>query len=617
MAALSPEPGRGARSIPRERGGWWHAYVCPAHGVELVHGDLLGGVFPGGGARCSYGCRVDTGTVRGAWRVLSHQAWARHLRVSAHRGERGDRSGTVRRLAEYALLYEELTAQLDPDTPAWMLRGRLFQQALTDSLWAVNIGHAVLTLAETGAPAGLDAVLPLLDRLEQAASEARDVLVARGDLASNYTAWHNAAGIAAGRAACAVRGTPWDGAKTWLDGESGVYAQLRAAVAADGWEWEGSTYYHGFVLRAALLALRGTDPAALPANVADLVVGMTRVLERISTDGGLLPALHDGPYLRRPLALEWLELCSLAGQFVHAPRLAAVARAAREELGEADDGLDRLLGGWFAGPPLTVEGTGGPGPVHVFRDAGYAVVRAPGVQALLDFGPHGGSHGHRDKLALYLYGARTPWQPDPGQVPYQQGEFRDLYASTAAHPAFRVDGAEQAECTGRLLTAGPVSVTAEVTEAYEGVRAVRHVEAGSCYLVDVLTVRPQRGGERRITAQLRPGTALDVQVQAEGPVRTLWYGEETLHGWHAASAPVRPFTRPAPGPADDPQRAARWVDFTAYAEDLVTFVSVYQAADAGPAVAGVRLTGSAVRVELADGRSFPHPLPAATHPQEG
>lgn len=34
------------KRIPRERGGWWHAYVCPAHGVELDHGDVLGGTFP-------------------------------------------------------------------------------------------------------------------------------------------------------------------------------------------------------------------------------------------------------------------------------------------------------------------------------------------------------------------------------------------------------------------------------------------------------------------------------------------------------------------------------------------------------------------------------------------
>ncbi|WP_228183568.1 heparinase II/III domain-containing protein [Streptomyces anulatus] len=584
------------RRIARQRGGWWHAYVCPAHGVELEHGDLLAGVFPEGGARCAHGCRVDTEAVRGAWLVLSHQAWARRLRVLAHRGERAE---AVERLVEYAGLYAELAADRHGEAQGWMLRGRLFHQALTDAIWAVNVGHAVITLAEkeTG---DLVAVLPLLEALEEAALEARDVLTGQGHLASNYTAWLNAAGVAASRAAAAVRSTPWEGAGCWLEGEHGLYAHLRVAVADDGWEWEGSTYYHGFVLRAALLALRSTTPSALPTDVVGVLAGMTDVLAAVATPGGVLPALHDGPYRRDALGLEWLELIALAQQSVPSDALEAVADRVRAELGEADDALDRELDGWFSGPPLPRRAACD--PVTVFPSTGYAVLRAAGIHALVDFGPHGGSHGHRDKLSLYLYGDTTAWQPDPGQVPYAHPEFRDLYTSTAAHPAFRVDGAEQAECAGALTAADAVSVTAEATEAYEGVRAVRRVAVGPCYLVDLLTVEVSGREAPRVTAQLRPGTALDVQVQAAGPVRTTWYGDETLHGWHTQSAgvPVRPLTLPGPGPADDPQRTRTRVDFTADGAHVV-FASVYQAASAGPAVSEVRLDGTELTVELADG----------------
>ncbi|MFF9399876.1 heparinase II/III family protein [Streptomyces sp. NPDC014744] len=583
------------KRIPRERGGWWHAYVCPAHGVELDHGDVLSGVFPEGGARCAYGCRVDDEAVRGAWLVLSHQAWARRLRVLAHRGEHGR---ALAGLVEYAALYAELATEQHGEAQTWMLRGRLFHQALTDAIWAVTVGHTVTTLAEASVD-GLHGVLPLLDDLERSALDARGVLTGQGHLASNYTAWLNAAGAAASRAADAVRGREWGGAERWLEGGDGLYAHLRAAVADDGWEWEGSTYYHGFVLRAALLALRGTDPAAVPKDVLEVLAGMTDVLAAIATPGGVLPALHDGPYLRAPLALEWLEMAALAGQLFPSPALDAVAGRAREELGAHDDGLDRELGGWFAGPPLPERAA--PEPVTVFPAAGYAVLRHAGIHALLDFGPHGGSHGHRDKLSLYLYGDTTPWQPDPGQVPYAHAEFRELYASTAAHPAFRADDGEQAECAGRLLRADGASVTAEVTAAYDGVRAMRQLALGGGFLVDLLTVAAE--DERRLSAQLRPGVALDVQVQGTGPVRTTWYGDETLHGWHTHTPgrPVRPVARPGPGTADDPQRVRTRVDFTAVA-DRVTFASVYQAASAGPAVTDVRLDGDGLlTVVLADG----------------
>ncbi|MFI2435195.1 heparinase II/III family protein [Streptomyces sp. NPDC018693] len=592
MAPVNP-----VKRIPRERGGWWHAYVCPVHGVELDHGDPLSGSFPEAGARCPHGCRVDTEDVRAAWTVLSHQAWARHIRALAERGEDQE---SARRLTEYAALYAELAGQHHDGAQPWMLRGRLFHQALTEAIWAVNIGHAAWTLAGRGTDCGAG-VLSLLDELERAALDARDVLVARGDLASNYTAWLNAAGTVTGRAAAAVRGMPWTGAKQWLDGEHGLYAHLRSAVAGDGWEWEGSTYYHGFVLRAALLALRGTDPAQLPLDVTGTLTRMTDVLAAISTDGGVLPALHDGPYRRPPLALEWLELAVLAGQFAPSPALAAIAGRARAELNGADDGLDRLLDGWFTGRPLPERPA--PGPVTVFEDTGYAVVRAPGIHAVLDFGPHGGSHGHRDKLALYLYGKNTPWQPDPGQVPYAHAEFRELYASAAAHPAFRVDDTEQHECAGRLLAADARSVTAEVTRAYDGVRAVRHIETGPAHLVDLLTVTADDA--RRVTAQLRPDTPLDVRATTGGTLRTTWHGEETLHGWHTASAPVAVFTRPGPGPADDPQRTRSRVDLTARAERIV-FASVYQAASAGPAVTRVRLTGAGLEVQFADGSGSLH-----------
>lgn len=144
------------KRIPRERGGWWHAYVCPAHGVELDHGDVLGGAFPEDGARCPRGCRVDTPAVRGAWTVLSHQAWARRIRLLA---ERGEDTEAVSALVEYTALYAELAGLHHDDAQPWMLRGRLFHQALTDAIWAVNIGHASWTLGARGT-AGLAAVLP-------------------------------------------------------------------------------------------------------------------------------------------------------------------------------------------------------------------------------------------------------------------------------------------------------------------------------------------------------------------------------------------------------------------------------------------------------------------------
>ncbi|WP_279578986.1 SDR family NAD(P)-dependent oxidoreductase [Fodinicola feengrottensis] len=66
-------------TIPDRAGGWWHEYVCPVHGVELLpaHNDS----FP-----CSYGCVLTGEPYTGAWAVLAHQAAARSLRRLAGAG---------------------------------------------------------------------------------------------------------------------------------------------------------------------------------------------------------------------------------------------------------------------------------------------------------------------------------------------------------------------------------------------------------------------------------------------------------------------------------------------------------------------------------------------------
>ena len=500
--------------LPSERGGWWHQYVCPAHGVELGHVGLLGGAFPAGGAPCQYGCRVDTPEVRGAWAVLAHQACAREILAAAEWGSPQARANAVRLLCEYAARYASLGGDLHEGAPGWMLRGRLFHQALTEAIWAVTIGRAAHLLG--------DPVPELLADLAGAARSARDVLVADGRFTSNYTAWLDAAG-----AVCS-------GEAEWLDGPHGIFPHVLAATHDDGWEWEASSYYHSFVLRAYRVAIAAVPGVAVPAPVQARLQAMARVLGEVTTTGGVVAALHDGPY-RRP---DW-----------------------DRELAELDPAPE---------PPAR--------RVTVHGDAGYAILRSPGLHAILDYGPHGGSHGHLDALALYLYGDTDPWQPDPGQVPYGHTEWRRHYASTAAHPTFSVDGREQAPCGGELVDADGDAVVVACGEAYDGVHATRRVAlAADGSLHDELTVTADR--PRRVVAHLRPDVPLTVCVGPDGTASTTWTGAQTLHGTHTASVPARFVARPGPGPADDPQRVRTHVDWTAEEVTEVTFRSVYRVAD--------------------------------------
>jgi hypothetical protein len=574
--------------IPARRGGWWHEYVCPVHGTQLLDSpDTV--TFP-----CPHGCALTGEPYAGAWAVLAHQAAARSLRALAvsSSGDPDAADACLAGLLRYAALYRELAGELRADAQGWMLAGRLFQQALTEAIWGTSIALAVQSLAPSVPVERLRPVVGLLEALRTGAAEARATLLAKDDFRNNYTAWLNACGATTSRA-LALLGSP-DLTDEWLSGPHGVSAHANAAVYPDGWEWEGSTYYHVFVLRAYLLAWRGRP---VPAALADRLASMVDVVAALATSrGGVLPALNDTPYGDPGWDEELYELCLLASSLPEAPDLGFLAAplAAR---------LPAELVAWRRSEALALHtdtqrrdtGRGS----RLFGDAGYAVLAGDGYRAVLDLGPHGGSHGHLDKLALYLYGDSARWQPAYGVPPYGHPWRKGYYRTTAAHPTLTVDGADQAEADGRLLywrCAGSSAEIGAAADVFDAVRFERHVRAEPGWLLDVVRVRADR--ERDLTLHLR--TDVDVTVRAvPGGAVTHWPGDAGLTGHHtAAGSPAQTAFTTAPdlGPADDPQRTRPHLRWTTRATTAV-FASVY--GPAGTGIEALRLEpDGAVRVEL-------------------
>ncbi|QYF74523.1 heparinase II/III family protein [Cryobacterium sp. PAMC25264] len=621
------------------RGGWWHDYVCPTHGTELE--PRSGDAYP-----CRYGCRLTGEPFASAWTVYTHQAGARRARLLAHRHtsarargvvDTADRNEAVHIVTEFAEVYADIAAAgWSTQSEPWMLRGKLFAQALTEAIWAVQLADAVAELAtdDVARPALGAPVVSLLTGLLATITSARQTLVVdKNDPTSNYVAWIDAAGTTLNRALLALGHV--DDGQDWV---ARTVQHARLAIGADGWEWEGSTYYHLFVLRAYLLALRGTEPAALHADAFERLADMVRVLADLAAPDGTLPMLHDGPYDRVPAHLEVLEVCVLARQLWADSPLDAVEAAARRSLGDAHDGLEDLLTGWFGGPALPAPTRGatpaGPRPSALFANAGYAVLRDPGDtwQAVLDAGPHGGSHGHLDKLGLYFYGTGVAWQPAPGVPPYASTLRRGYYARTLAHPTVRVDDLDQLPTTGQLEDFSATRVVASAGDAIAGVFLRRELVMTDDYLLDIVhavvddptgdtdTPRDTNAtGGRRITLALRPAVPLTVTAEG-GAWRTTWaasrHGDPTqaepgaaeLHGFHRATAPAVLLAAPGRGPSDDPARTLTIADWTVTGHEA-WFVSVY-----APGTAVVRDVvlhfGAAgltiVTVLLADERSTDH-----------
>ena len=129
-------------------------------------------------------------------------------------------------------------------------------------------------------------------------------------------------------------------------------------------------------------------------------------------------------------------------------------------------------------------------------DAGLAVLRrgsgAGAATAMLDYGPHGGGHGHFDKLGLVLFAGGREWLLDPGRLTYSHKEYKTWVKETVAHNTVTLGGRSQAATKGELLWFDAqdryVACAARSERAYLGAVLTRYLLATDKMLVDLFEV---------------------------------------------------------------------------------------------------------------------------------
>lgn len=143
---------------------------------------------------------------------------------------------------------------------------------------------------------------------------------------------------------------------------------------------------------------------------------------------------------------------------------------------------------------------------EILMDSGVALMRTRDKAGLplemtLKFGPHGGGHGHPDKLALSLFARGEAVSPDLGTPGYGIDLHQSWYRRTLSHNTFVIDGESQPEGEGELQhweasgTSGRVAARitfaadgSDAGGAYGGVTAVREISWVEGCAVDVLDV---------------------------------------------------------------------------------------------------------------------------------
>lgn len=118
--------------------------------------------------------------------------------------------------------------------------------------------------------------------------------------------------------------------------------------------------------------------------------------------------------------------------------------------------------------------------VH-YPAAGFAVMREVGrdTYLLCDYGPHGGGHGHPDKLQIALYAHGRVLVPDYGTSAYGLPIASKWYKRTLSHNTLMLDGADQAAGQAELcsisLDEQPQRLHAVANHAYPGASLERRL----------------------------------------------------------------------------------------------------------------------------------------------
>ncbi len=458
-----------AWSLPLEGGQWPLWYVCPTHGVYLSYK---------GPSRNE--CPIDNRNYTG-WpfdqvifgREHSDLANAARDNGIAYRftGSKRYAQNAADILLAYAGVYLKYPLK-DVNNRITASAGRVSAQTLDEANWLIPIVWAYDLIADSGV---LDASQRTL--IEQQLLRAAASVIQNNDAkTSNWQSWHNAA---IGAVGFALHDTTLV-AKA-IDGPSGFRFQMKNSVLPDGPWFEGAWGYHFYALEphcflAEMAARNGIDLYAEE--------GLRRMFNApmISTMPDLtLPAFNDSNVLN---LVSEDSLYEVAWNRYQDPLYLAL-------LGQRSRGRNALFWGAasidrrIAAQPASI----------LLPDSGNAFLRnrENDFAVALKFGPHGGGHGHYDKLNFVSYARGGGMAIDPGTQSYAAPTHNTWDKVTLAHNTVVVDEKTQSEATGELkafLVLPSLSMAAATAgNAYPGVTLERLLLLTPDYLLDIFDAK--------------------------------------------------------------------------------------------------------------------------------
>ncbi|MEZ8219010.1 Alginate lyase [Candidatus Fervidibacteria bacterium JGI MDM2 SSWTFF-3-K9] len=464
-------------NLPPRGGNWWHYYACPKHGASLRTSKQIGEW------QWEHICPVDNEVIQsdptkperdydGVVIMGVHGRFANLVRdlgiVYQVTGDRRYAEKAKAILLAYADRYLSYPLHDIRGKPS-VGGGRVGPQTLDESTWLIPMAQ------------GVDLIWEMLTESERQTlaqklflPAAREVIQPHKMGVHNIQCWKNSAVGLVGF----LLGDEELIREAIENPERGYWTQMRKGVSEDGVWWEGAWGYHFYTLSA----LWHLTEAARNCGInlyGDELKRMFDAPFKFMMPNWRLPAFNDSTEVALLTEIGFARfgitqpIYELAYARYREPLYAAL-------LSRGERRSDFAL--WFGVGELPQ-----PQPIR-WRSAnypasGYAILaRGEGEQATwlcLKYGPHGGGHGHPDKLNFVLYARGQVLALDPGMARYGVPIHGGWYRTTLAHNTLVVDETNQKPAEGKYLSFGTEGgidfVIADAGDIYDGVRFRRAI----------------------------------------------------------------------------------------------------------------------------------------------
>ncbi|MEW6355648.1 MAG: heparinase II/III family protein [Planctomycetota bacterium] len=445
--------------IPDRTGSWSHYYACQDCGSRLKT------VTPTE-HKCT-GCeKAYSGDPYDAVVVTNvHHRWADNARDLGLAYAFTNDAKYARRSAEIFKEYEKRYRTYEPHNLNKKGNGwKVIDYSLGQSVWVIPIAQGYDFIRDAGV---------LTDEEKQRIENdffrdiAKSVQGHRG--IHNITCWRNAA---VGTIGLAI-GDP-DLVRWAIEDPAGLKQEIAEGILEDGFWFEGSWGYHFYALSPLCHLAESADHVGINVFNDRFETMFTAPLQFMTVDRWL-PAFNDSGAGSR-VGYSWCY--GLAAQ--RYPKSKEIAWLVSDAL---ERGQVRDIASLLYTPGEVAKVDAPPMKTHLFQGSGIVVLRSPSptdqIYVAFEYGPHGGGHGHPDKLGFVMCALGRQLAVDPGSISYAVPLHKRWYRQTIAHNTLTVDRESQQPTTGELLYMGSSPefqvACARTTEACPGVEFTRTI----------------------------------------------------------------------------------------------------------------------------------------------